>query len=439
MRRRRDARILGALLFFALVSAPLAAADGDVDLGWGVQGVAGPENDLEVVGAGRSHYAGGTALVGNDLQGTDDSFQFYHFDATGDDLDLCAAAFVPYEDFVGHATTYRGGKTYLGGSVDTTGNDRQRAIVVRMDSGSCEVDAGFGSLGSRLLGATDLCAGADCRVVDIAINGSNQIFALVERLLPPLISDYFVYALSPSGDIYTLFGDSGHAQVAGAGIGVLFNGSGLLEVDPQGRPIVFASRFDPDVSLDLDVILVRFTQDGELDPTFDGDGWREFNASNVNDAFAVAFALHGRWLAFVFRQTGSSEFPSITGIWRTDLSEGNSLFSGNPYNSAVWERNGKLLLGAVQPAGFLAALRFRVLPGPDFEFDPAFGTNGGANATIPGASATTLVDVVLQPGAIDLVGQTTVSGTEGVFVVRLENALLFADDFESGARDAWSN
>jgi hypothetical protein len=79
------------------------------------------------------------------------------------------------------------------------------------------------------------------------------------------------------------------------------------------------------------------------------------------------------------------------------------------------------------------------LPGPDLEFDPAFGTNGGANAAIPGASATTLADVVLQPGSIDLVGQTTVSGTEGVFVVRLENALLFADDFESGARDAWSN
>jgi len=200
----------------------------------------------------------------------------------------------------------------------------QRAFIAKLQSnGSYDPDFGLGGLRWLNFPLTDAV-----HVGAIAVGADGRIFVSGGRSGSGIPTAYLA-AFDAGGDPISAFGTNGMAQFSFANdfppqSTVNHRISGLV-TDPDGR-ITMCGNASGTNSVENLVALVRYNSDGELDPTFDGDGhvltgFSELDSVNltgpcVRDSRGrVTVALHhGNWTVYDpqlalmrFREDGSTD------------------------------------------------------------------------------------------------------------------------------------
>lgn len=205
--------------------------------------------------------------------------------------------------------------------------------------------------------------------------------------------EFAVLRLLPSGSLDASFGTAGRVRFGFAGGDEISGGD--VAIDPYGRIVVVGYH-------DQDAVVARLMPDGALDSGFAGGGKRKFQyVSTDPDRFDIA----------------------------TDL---------------VLQPDGKILVVGEMfewggdPAQ-LALARFRV----DGQLDGTFSADGRALfdlATVDFGGSRGQEVGLAHDGRLLVVGQAAVGDSDDDMVVlRLRNALIFADGLAAGDASAWSS
>ena len=424
-------------------AATLTAQDGTIDLGFADLGLYGPDREVRLLRDSTSHPALGWALHTGQVTPTTTG-AYAWVDSAGAAAGVCDLAdlstvITRFEGYVVRVDD--SGRILVGGwySSELSG-DAHLAVLVRfVPGGLCEVDTTWGGGGVQV-GSERCLAGQSCRFVDVAYPAfpSGRVYALLETGVNQLVSRFFVVALSSGGDLVHAFGDDGFAEVAGPRVGTLVAGSARLEADSSGRPIVFFADFDADAPLDVDAWLARFTPTGELDPAIGGDGMRLVAGGDTQDTFPSAFALAADRARIAFRGLPTSADSRVE-ILEPNLGSSTARFlPGAAVPALAVQGDGKLLV-VVDPTvgdGF-SVCRFSLLAGAPN--DTTFAGDGCAELDVDfgGAFDQTPRTLLLDAGRPLVSGLADSDVGEGLFEIRLNNALIFADGFEGGDAAAW--
>lgn len=252
--------------------------------------------------------------------------------------------------------------------------DNFEAKVARINADG-GLDAGFGTGGLVSLAIGGAVSGRMALQADGKIVGAYR-----------MADDFVVFRLTTAGVLDPSFGTGGQATVdAGAS-----ERGAALALQPDGRVLVGGRTFGTGFN---DFVIVRLLDDGSLDGSFGTGGTTTADFAGLSDlVIDIAVAGDGRIVAF-----------------------GNASDIGIPAENAI--------------ARFLA----------DGSLDPSFGIGG--QVTTPVDAAAVPRAMILQPdGKILGVGRREVSGgPRGTYVVRYESVdTVFTDGFESGNTSAWS-
>ncbi len=427
-----------------LLVAPALAADGDQDPAFGVAGVFGPRYGQLVRDAATLPNQD-IAVVGSLTISSDPLVDWLYVTGDGHAIVECGQSIPFLASFMGNAVIAdRSGRLLVGGTATLAGSTGQdRALLVRYSlGGQCgSLDSSWSGNGWQLLDPQGLCASADCSLADVAEAPTNtpNLFALVESKVNLFVSRYFVAAFLNGGDIDTGFGTSGYAEVTATGIGTLESGGAHLAIDPKGRPMVLATRFDPNQSLDADPVLLRFTAAGALDTTFESGGIKVLHDDPQIDEVGVALAIASDGTPYA---EVNSISPDHTG-WILGRGPGAWMGVGNgaePLAALVLQGDGKVLTvgNSTSFDGFEVT---RLIPTPAFfVWDESFTGDGieGYDVNLGGANGQQAVVMVLSGGRPVMLGNADTSIGEALFAIRLKNRYLFADSFEVGAKSRWS-
>jgi uncharacterized delta-60 repeat protein len=277
----------------------------------------------------------------------------------------------------------------------------------------------------------------------------------VERLLvagnrtlagPGDYSDTLVLRLTENGALDSSFDEDGWASLD------YQDQSQLLAdfvVDGDGR-IYLGANIDL-LGADPNFLLARLTSDGELDGSFDMDGWRPgwFAADAADTLGAMEIAANGDLLLAGTADFGTSRQIAVSR--RTNATNHDALFPSagdlSAVTAAVLQGDRKLLLAGWSNGldGDFDPFAFRVLipTAGNPAADPTFGAGAGADPLTyysfddgePGTDAAYAID--LSGGRPVLFGEENFGDPQGIFVARLTNAYIFVDGFESGDSAAW--
>jgi hypothetical protein len=424
-------------------AAPAWAGDGDQDPTFGLDGVRGPDDgyrpraaavlpDQDVAIVGTLTYAFASAVHVAWLRMSNDGV------ATTE----CGKPIPFLATFDGRAVLVdRNGNLVVGGTATLSGTTtQQRALVARFAaSDTCDtLDTAWSDTGFELLGG-DFCDFEDCYLSDLAEapTAVPRLFALFEQR-SGAVSRYFVIAFQSSGHVNPLFGVDGYAEVTATGLGTLAAGGARLAVDGLGRPLVLATRFDPDAPTQKDAVLLRFTTTGGLDTSFESVGFHEFGDDKA--AAVLVIAPEGAIIV-----AANSVLADRAGWVYHLLPDGTWKGGGtgdSPVAAIALQGDGKVLRLANSTAGdgFVIHRDIRRSDGL-WAHDPSFGSLdghdiygvnfGGANGQHAGA-------MVIAGGRPIVVGTADTDGADAMFAIRLRNGYLFADGFEVGSRADWS-
>jgi len=339
-----------------------------------------------------------------------------------------------------------GGKLVVAGTaVDPSG--AHEIGVARLDQATLGLDPGFNGSGKVVLAF----GGLDFNNPRLAVLGDGSV--LVGVTFGSTIStdtDFGVFKLLPDGSPDLAFGAFGFASVAfdlGGGHADVLGG---LAVQPDGK-IVLAGSAEW-TAPDLDFALARLDATGNPDTAFGPYGTGktfvpfDLDAAATDQALAVALAADGRIAA-----VGTASNGVVVGAvaMLTPAGELDSAFDGdgrqfvqwlgggtavNRPQAAAFESDGSLFVGGdaywnYGGDGLLGIARLL----PSGAFDPTFFGGGFYSWNLdPGWE--TVEAAALDGGRPVLVG--TRNGAWAT--VRLTNALIFRDGFESGSTHAWS-
>jgi hypothetical protein len=459
--RRRRARST-ALLAFLLVAPPLAAQyDGELSENWGA-------GDGFATWQWSGEVALSTAVATADLLYGVGTYEFpagisnLHFQAVdrngevrGDrscrdstpDLGVFTA-----ESAGRTAIVDSSGNLLVGGWVSFLGAESLlRPVLARyeIDQTGCALDETFSEDGLRIFDQSSYCDTEVCLFLDLAeirpetgAVATPRIVALLRATSAVSTYRYFLYGLTPSGSLDTGFGSSGVREVLFAGLGDLRSGA-ALEVDAQGRIVVAVTREEPGSSNDLDSYALRYSASGHPDTTFGEGGLLELSDGGVDDAsqetvFDLAAAAEpGRYFASV----------SIGANWIfVDFDAESSESGGGTVptlaSSLVSQGTDRLLWAGERSDvdGFVS--RRLILVPDDWQSDLDYGNQPqgyeGYDLDFGGGTGQQIVDLLLWAGRPILVGNVfAADGDSTGFLMRAENAYIFADGFESGTRARW--
>jgi uncharacterized delta-60 repeat protein len=347
-----------------------------------------------------------------------------------------------------------GGRLLLAGWGSQDGSAQM--AVARFSYPDCELDDSFDEDGYWML---DVYENNDAATA-ISVDGDTGRIAIGGYFLnnSGVHTSSLVVLLDDTGEPVDGFSDDGllwfHAQPTSENdspvAGVAFDDAGNL---------VVAASFHSFPSLDW--LAIRLTPAGTFDPTFGDQGYRpiafDLGGPNADDdrLFALARDPNGGKLVLVGEaQTGSGYAmaiarllpdgafdPSFAGDGQADLAFANA----HARLEAVHVDG----LGRIVVAGFLdystgdsdvVALRFDV----NGALDPTFGYGGLSLIAFDFGPETNQDDygraLAIQAGRAVVAGNVEVN-TDQDFrpgLARLQNALIFADGFESAATAPWS-
>ncbi|MFN7942198.1 MAG: hypothetical protein U0X73_11405 [Thermoanaerobaculia bacterium] len=337
----------------------------------------------------------------------------------------------------------------------------QRIVVERFLYPDCTLDPDFdgNGLAAYLAGEGPYGVAIVPRRVGL-FPLTRQVYDLVGTLVPGA-THLVVLRLDDDGALDTTWGGGdGRVEISLSGAHLYAEDAAL---DPQGR-IVVASQCQFDASLNWAFAVTRVLSDGTPDPGFSGVGTRivdfDLLENGTDSAFAVALANDGRIAVVGSAESVGDDVMALAvllpngnldGTFSGDgrLTYGGPLDVQTSGRFVVFQSDGRLLVGGstyrlAGSAVFTPALevgfveRYR----PDGSPDPAFGDAGLAEPTLAtypdlGSSATAIAAGAdgrpLLAGGLERDGTALHDG----WIARLDNALIFADGFESGTTGAW--
>ena len=444
-------RRLTRFALMMLAAAPALAADGELDPAFGANGQV-----VFGVGLGPAHardavpVENGMVVVG-DYESGPGNFDFFavRLDAGGGvaasspgiPFDLVAGG----DDLAVAVARAPGGKVVIAGTVEAAPGVSGLGVV-RLDAATLALDGTFGTGGVKLLGLPNRTH----YTPDVAVLADGSILVGFTFGDPNLTNhDFGVFKLLPDGMRDSSFGSSGFASVAfdlGGGQADTFR---ALAVQPDGRIVLAGmAQWGP---TDLDFAVARLLADGSPDTTFGpfgtGKNFVAFDLDgNATDfAAAVSIALDGRIALAGYASAAPVPLGAVAMLYPTgnlDVSfdgDGRRIVQWiggagvNELTGAAFESDGSLFLSgnAVAQWGSQGNLGVaRVLPSGAYDcsfygcfhmydLDPGWETSHAA---------------ALDGGRPLLVGTR-----EGDWaIVRLTNALILRDGFESADLRAWA-
>ena len=290
------------------------------------------------------------------------------------------------------------------------GSSSGNPAVWRYDAASGALDNSFGVGGRRIIPAANTAAigiglqinnGAADRIVIAGNAGSGSNSISVSRLL---INGALDTAL---GSNATVTADIGNANsIAYPPVSALF-------IQPEDNKIVVAgTTYNTTVSPDSDFSVVRFTANGALDATFDGDGIRRDDVGNLPvGAKSEAIQADGKIVV-----TDSKYLARFNPNGSLDTSFNGSgkirLAARITANSVAVQTDGKIVVaGAITQItrNFFSSL-FVTRYNTDGSLDTSFGSNGIFIANDTGLTESSGAAVAIQPdGKILAAGYLTIS------------------------------
>jgi len=182
------------------------------------------------------------------------------------------------------AVAAQGGRSVAVGDVEVNGHDQMIVSVYRPDG---RLDRDFARRGSRLVRTA-----GDGYARDIAIQANGRIVIAFISDPPGAYPSFGVARISPKGRLDKSFDHDG-IQTTGFGTDYYASYSEGLALQPDGRIVVAGLAVTHRGY--YDVAIARYTQDGELDDSFSGDGRQTTDVSGEDDeAESVAVDASGR-------------------------------------------------------------------------------------------------------------------------------------------------
>lgn len=344
------------------------------------------------------------------------------------------------------------GNLLIGGWLTFQGTSRLHALVARyeIDQPGCTLDEDFSTDGFRLFDTQGYCDTEACVIVALgeirpetgAVSAPRTI-ALLRAAIGLSSYDYYLLGLTTSGSVDTAFGSgtSGVRQVAFAGLGTL-RSNVAMTVDDLGRIVVLVTRVDPGSASDLDTMALRYTANGAIDASFGANGLMTIQDSgddDPTDTFAGDLLMLPDGSGAASVQRGSD--------WLLCRFDDEGVFSAGastPETVAQFAYQGDdrfLTARESLSVDELRIRRFDLIP-EGYYSDPSFGSETGGGETydidLGGGTGQSIVDFLLWGGRPVLVGHAFDSGGDASgFLMRTENAYIFADGFEGGNRARW--
>jgi hypothetical protein len=344
------------------------------------------------------------------------------------------------------------GNLLVGGWMNFLGDpSRLHALVARYEIGQpgCTLDEEFSTDGFRLFDTQSYCNPESCAIValgeirpETGAVANPRIVALLRASVAISNYRYFLLGLTPAGALDTGFGapGSGIREVTSAKLGTPQAG-GTLAVDDAGRIVVLLTRLEDETTSDLDTMALRYTPDGAIDITFGAHGLMTIEDSGIDDAIDtlagdLLMVPDGSCMASVQR---GSDWLLVRfdedGVFSTSASTPETV------GQLAYQGDDRFLTGRESlSVDELRLRRFDLLP-EGYYFDPTFGSATGGedyDFDFAGGTGQLLADLVLWGGRPVLVGDLFAGdGDSSAFLMRTENAYIFADGFESGNRSRW--
>ena len=189
--------------------------------------------------------------------------------------------------------------------------------------------------------------------------------------------------------------------------------------------------------LDLDSWVARFTPTGELDSTLSSDGLRPIATADGQDTLPSAFVVEEDRIVLAFSGVPASGDTRLQRFAPDFATVQTNDFPAALVRALAVQGDGKPLV-ALEAAGDgfqVCRLAAAGAPVPD----PTFAGDGCAELDVDlgGGFAESPRSLVLDGGRPIVSGLADSDLGEGLFELRLRNALIFADGFDGGDRSAW--
>jgi hypothetical protein len=347
------------------------------------------------------------------------------------------------------------GNLLIGGWVNFLGTPaRLHALVARyeIDQAGCTLDEDFSTDGFSLFNTQSYCNPESCIIVALgeirpatgAVD-APRIVALMRATVAISNYRYFLLGLTTAGTLDGDFGapGTGIREITSADLGTPQSG-GTMTVDAAGRIVVLLTRLEDDTASDLDVMALRYTAAGAIDPSFGAHGLMTIQDSGIDDS-TDTFAgdllmLPGTGTALASVRRASSDWLLVhfddDGVFSTAASPPETV------GELAYQGDDRFL--TARESLSLDALRIRrhdLFP-DGYNVDPTFGSETGGGETydidLGGGTGQSIVDFLLWGGRPVLVGHAFASsGGASGFLMRTENDYIFVDGFESGNRARW--
>jgi len=449
------------LLACGFPAALLAAPDGADDTNFGGDGLVNWSNAGKVtvhdVAMTESVVIGVGSYVA-DSGAQDPRLHWQGFDQDGSALVL-KSCYLPAGTLVPFAVASQGlaalvdssGNLLVGGTITFQGTEsQQRALLQRFDLSAsfCPLDNTFSTNGWDVEDDETWCDTEDCAVVALAeirretlAVTAPRIVALVRSTVSSSVSRYFLVAFHLDGAIDTAFGTSGWTEVTND-VADTLGTPAAMALDGIGRIYVMVTYHDEGTA-DLDVQLLRFSADGELDDS----SWRI--ADNNNPALDL---YDERAEDLAFTSSGpvvTAHDPGASGnvVQELDLASGYLLDS--THSSSAWlstsfavQGNGRYLEAHdLSTASDAIRLRRRLDGAAPDSYDDHFGSAGAVTIDIDlgGDHAQKLARLRLWHGRPIVAGTAIADdGDPAGFIWRGLNSYVFGATFEGGSFSEWA-
>ena len=303
------------------------------------------------------------------------------------------------------------GKIVVAGGTEQSGPAQDFALARYNPDGS--LDPTFGAGGK----VTTEFFGGDDVARDVAIRPDGKIVAVGATQLDGVTHDFAVARYNSDGSLDFTFGAGGRVSIAYSGGSEDVAHSVALQ--PDGRIVLagFSGEFG-----NSQFALARLNFDGNLDPTFDGDGRLTTSlGGSADQAHAVALQPDGKIVAAGYATIGVQYFAlarynpngsidptfGAGGTTTTDFSGGD-----DAANAVALQPDGKIVAAGYASFGGsnynFALARYN----PDGFLDPSFDGDGTLTTDFAGSVDIASSIAVQSDGKIVAAGRATVGGED---------------------------
>jgi uncharacterized delta-60 repeat protein len=164
-------------------------------------------------------------------------------------------------------------------------DDTQVAVSRFLRNGT--VDATFATAGTATLNVQVGGAAETARSIDFQTDGSMIVFGVAEDESVAGALDLFAARLTALGALDTTFGENGIRRIDGGAKGAAW----AVDVDASNRVVLFGA-VTASGREDRDRVVIRLTEDGDVDTTFGGGSGRytlDTNGANLDDNVRAGF------------------------------------------------------------------------------------------------------------------------------------------------------